>query len=294
MALHAATIASSNAGRGTAPGPNVRLARRSCSACSGEARNRSSSAGRTRSSADPSSPPRRSTPRTIAAGMRASFAITSPLAAATSSASATSVASSSRPRSSARPRRSTTAGRPSHPIATFTTPVRHARPKVSVTTTARSRTSSRADSRARSLAALASGSSGSRASDPASTFEASTPAFAQTKPCAVSAITRSPRRATTRTVSAETASVRSTPRTMRPSAFETIFEVTTITSPSSTPALRRGAPSTDARSSPGRTSGTPSTGSTVTGGRDGDVTVRRPARPTPGAPRRRRLASRCR
>ena len=47
-----------------------------------------------------------------------------------------------------------------------------------------------------------SGSSGSSVSSPSATLEASTPAFAQTNPCAVSTMTRSPRRATTRFVSA--------------------------------------------------------------------------------------------
>ncbi len=56
----------------------------------------------------------------------------SPEAAAISSASATIVASSGRPWWSVRPRRSTAAGRPAHPIATFTTPCRQGRPNVSV------------------------------------------------------------------------------------------------------------------------------------------------------------------
>ena len=66
-------------------------------------------------------------------------------------------------------------------------------------------------SRARMSRAVPSGSSGSNARVPASRFDASTPALAQTKPWRVSAITRSPRRATTRTVSASTASARSSP-----------------------------------------------------------------------------------
>ena len=67
---------------------------------------------------------------------------------------------------------------------------------------------------------------------PAATFEASTPAFAQTKPCRVSAITRSPRRATTRRSRGRRRGAGRSPATTRPSAFDTTFCVTTTTSPS--------------------------------------------------------------
>ena len=53
-AVHAAATASATASRGTGPSPNERIVRRACSACSGDSRNRSSSAGRTRSCAVPS------------------------------------------------------------------------------------------------------------------------------------------------------------------------------------------------------------------------------------------------
>ena len=222
------------------------------------------------------------TPRTSAAGTRAAFAITSPLAAAISSARAMTVASSSRPVWSVEPRRSTSAGSPAHPIATFTTPSRHARPNVSVTRTGRSRPVA-ARSPARIASALASGSSGSNVRNPGATFEASTPAFAQTSPWRVSAMTRSSRRATTRTVSSAThpSRPRSAAATTRPSAFETIFCVTTTTSPARA-SPRWGARSA-ARSSPSRTSGSPGSGriSSVTAGARG-------RRVRPPRPRRRR------
>ena len=96
-------------------------------------------------------------------------------------------------------------GQPGAPIATLTTPVRQARPNVSVTTTPtadpeRRRSPCRMRS-ARGVGVLAAAAPAC----PSSTFEASTPAFAHTNPCRVSAITRSPRRATTRAVSASTA-----------------------------------------------------------------------------------------
>ena len=83
------------------------------------------------------------------------------------------------------------------------------------------------------FSADASGSSGRSATYPSSTFEASTPAFAHTKPCRVSAIRRSPRRATTRTVSRSTHAALPMPPsdTTRPSAFDTTFCVTATMSP---------------------------------------------------------------
>ena len=97
----------------------------------------------------------------------------------------------------------------------------------------------------------------------ASTFEASTPAFAHTNPCAVSAITTSSRLATIRRASrAIHASRPPSSGTSRPSAFDTIFWVTARTSP----ARRSGVASESiaARSSPARISGSPSTGRTST------------------------------
>ena len=82
-----------------------------------------------------------------------------------------------------------------------------------------------------------SGSTGSRAAVPAATLERSTPALAQTKPWAVSVISSSPRRRSTRTASDSTRSAlawgsSASIGTIRPSALETIFWVTTTTSPS--------------------------------------------------------------
>ena len=106
------------------------------------------------------------------------------------------------------PRRSTQAGSPAQPIATFTSPSRHGRPNVSVTTTPRSAPEALARAPPGVVSAEPSGSSGSSVSKPSATFEASTPAFAQTNPWRVSAITRSPRRATTRRVSRSTQAAR--------------------------------------------------------------------------------------
>ena len=122
------------------------------------------------------------------------------------------------------------------------------------------------------LTDVAVGSAGSSASHPASTFDASTPAFAQTNPCAVSAMTRSSRRATTRAVSASIVAARSPSATRRPSAFDTILDVTTTTSPSRTSADASVGASTATRSSPGRTSGSPSTANTSTPGAGRPVT----------------------
>ena len=80
-------------------------------------------------------------------------------------------------------------------------------------------------------------SSGSRAAQPSSTLDRSTPALAHTKPCFVSLMMRSPRRRRIRTDSASTIAL--WPRgsagsisAMAPSAFDTTFWVTTTTSPS--------------------------------------------------------------
>ena len=72
------------------------------------------------------------------------------------------------------------AGIPAQPIETFTTLRRQALPNVSVITTATS-TPSRSVSASRRRSADPSGSSGNNDRNPASTFDASTPAFAQTK-----------------------------------------------------------------------------------------------------------------
>ena len=82
-AVHAAAIASAIVSRGTVPGPNDRIVRRAEIASSGDSRNRSCAAGRTRSRARPAGAPAVSTPRTRAAGTRAAFPITMPAAAAT-------------------------------------------------------------------------------------------------------------------------------------------------------------------------------------------------------------------
>ncbi len=75
---------------------------------------------------------------------------------------------------------------PATPMAMLTMPLRQGRPNESVMI---DRESARTVARLapRSAAAEASGSTGSRqTSSPPETFEASTPALAQTKPCAVS------------------------------------------------------------------------------------------------------------
>ena len=199
-------------------------------------------------------------PRTRTAGTRSAFPMARPEAAAISSAKATMVASSTRPDPSSVPRRSTSAGRPAHPMATLTTPSRHGRPKVSVITTA-SHTPKASRRVSLNREAVSSGSSGSSVSSPLPTFDASTPALAHTKPWRVSAITRSPRRATTRRVSRSTqASLPSgSSGTTRPSALDTIFWVTTTMSPSSGRMSfdRMASTRRRPRSSPGRTSGIP-------------------------------------
>ena len=144
-----------------------------------------------------------SSPRTIATGMPAALPITSSAAAAISSATATSVTCRMRPSASGVSRRSTTAAIPLTPIATSVRPRRHGRPNVSETTTATS-TPRAARSASRMCFAERSGSTGSSAACPASTFERSMPALAHTKPCRVSLITRSPRRRTMRTDSDST------------------------------------------------------------------------------------------
>src|SRR5215207_9628968 len=66
----------------------------------------------------------------------------------------------------------------------------------------------------------ASGSRGSRTTQPSpGVFERSTPALAQTKPCSVSAMTKSPRRRRTVRASRSTTSTTSSASSTRPSAF---------------------------------------------------------------------------
>jgi hypothetical protein len=146
---------------------------------------------------------------------------------------------------------------PATPIATSTSPSRHGRPNVSVTTTPSRSTPSRSTSEPRSVSAEPSGSSGSRLSKPSATLDASTPAFAHTKPWRVSAITRSPRFATTRVVSDAMTASRSAAGASLPSAFDTTFCVTTTTSPSLTPTGPSASATMRPRSSPGAISGSP-------------------------------------
>ena len=99
------------------------------------------------------------------------------------SATAIQVARSSRPRASARPRQSSSGASPAQPIATSDWPWRQARPKESVITTAGS---APASSRRRARSARAErvgvvGQEHERVPSPGA-LEASTPAFAHTKP----------------------------------------------------------------------------------------------------------------
>ena len=225
-------------------------------ACSGDSGKRSSSGPRTIAPALSGGLDHR-TPRTSAAGTPSAFPITSPDAPAISSARASTVASRTRPEASFVPRRSTRDGRPAQPMATFTNPWRQGRPKVSVMSTP-TRTPTPAANAWRISSALVSGSSGSSVRNPSATFDASTPALAQTNPCLVSAMTRSPRRATTRRLSDATHSARppGPSGTTRPSDLDTIFCVTTRTSPSRSARLARAMASCRrvGRSSPGSTS----------------------------------------
>jgi len=137
-------------------------------------------------------------------------------------------------------------------MATLVTPSRQARPNVSDTMTA-IRQPSRRVSTAHNRRADASGSSGSSVTQPGSTFDASTPAFAHTNPCRVSTIRMpwsirtmrfaSPRMTSTTLASFPVSSahrvaiadgVTVSSRTMAPSALETTFCATTNTSPGST------------------------------------------------------------
>ena len=174
-------------------------------------------------------------PRTTATGAPESLPFTRSAAPATSSAIEVTVISSAWPCASTRPRKSSSGAMPAAPIAESVRPSRHGRPIVSVTTTPTVTPWSRCQA-ARSARAEASGSTGRSTTVPAGVFDASTPAAAMTKPCAVSTIRVTPRGvwrvATTRTVSAVIASSRSSAATVRPSALLTTLLVTTSTSPS--------------------------------------------------------------
>src|SRR5579871_664044 len=160
-------------------------------------RNRSSLEGRMTAAAVDSGADQRK-PRIRTTGDASSaWPITSEAAAAISSAKPMMLASSLRPKRSGRPRRSIKPGRPAAPIATPVVPWRHARPKLSFITTARSIAVAAARP-VLSAAALRSGSSGNRSArcppSPGSTFDWSTPAFAMMKPSLCSTIS-TPRRA---------------------------------------------------------------------------------------------------
>ena len=119
-------------------------------------------------------------------------------------------------------------------------PLRQARPNVSETITPTS-TPARARRPSRMRRAERSESMGRRAAKPCSTFERSTPVLAHTKPWLVSVMMRSPRRRSTRTASCSTRALwlsgsSGSTGTSRPSAFDTIFWVTTTTSPSTSSA----------------------------------------------------------
>ena len=157
--------------------------------------------------------------------------------------------SSSRPSRSVRPRQSSSGSSPAQPIATSAWPTRQGRPKLSPTITA-GRSPHAAAISARRRRAEASGSAGrSSTSSAPPAFEESMPALAQIRPLLVSTIrTRSLR--TIRALSARISSTRrgslpsgpassaaradgstSPRRRRRPSAFETTFWATTMTSP---------------------------------------------------------------
>ena len=139
-----------------------------------------------------------------------------------------------RPSASCVPRKSTTAAIPATPIATSVSPLRHGRPNVSLTITPTD-TPNFAWMMSRMRRAERSLSSGRSAANPRSTFDRSIPLLAQIKPCFVSVMIRSPRRRTIRTASSSTnclwlSGSSGSISTSLPSAFDTIFCVTTTTS----------------------------------------------------------------
>ena len=123
--------------------------------------------------------------------------------AASSSATQTSVTCISRPSASSVPRRSTTAAMPAQPMATSV------RPRATSARTCRTRSRRPRRRRGRAGRRGCGGPSGrSRPAaarpSPRSTFDRSMPALAQTKPCLVSLMMRSPRRRRMRTDSCST------------------------------------------------------------------------------------------
>ena len=163
---------------------------------------------------------------------------------------------------------------PAMPMAMSVWPSRHGRPNVSLTMTATS--APRAAKPARMRRAEASESSGSSTTRPWAPLELwSMPLLAHTKPWWVSVMSTGPTMRTMRRDSRSTSSttrgslshfaahsvanpdgVTSSSSTVRPSALDTIFDVTTSTSPSTTSVA---AAISAARSSPGRISGNPTT-----------------------------------
>src|SRR5262245_33846553 len=189
----------------------------------------------------------------------------------------------SRPNRSGEPRRSISDGRPAAPIATPQVPRRQARPKLSLMITATG-TPNFSDRRLLNIAALPSGSSGNSSARWASSGEAtldwSMPALAITKPSRCSTIRTPGLARTTRTDSDRISSTRRgsfwtlrasaiasvegstvASSTMRPSALDTIFCVSTKTSPPNGTMPSRASPSSinATRSSFLRTSGMPGT-----------------------------------
>ena len=228
------------------------------------------------------------TPRTSATGTRASLPITRPLAAATSSARATTVASRDR-----RGRRAGHGGRrsraaPAQPIATLTRPVRQARPNVSVMTTP-SRAPGVSPSPSRRRSAVASGSSGSSASVPVLHVRRVDARVRAHEP--VSGLGDhqvAPPGDHPRGLGLDRRPLDRSPGTNRPSAFDTIFEVTTTTSSSRAPGRQRASATRCAtRSSPGPTSGSPST-PMISSARSVLTSPATSARPGPRPRRRRR------
>ena len=165
---------------------NSRTVRRSASTSAVPSRNMSSSAGRTRAAAPGPSASVTSSgrPRTMATGICVVLAFTRSAAAAISSATAATVTSSRLPKVSASPRWSRSGASPAAPMAVSVWPVRHGRPRVSLTITP-TVSPRRAPMAARSRRAESSGSSGSSTTVPGAVLELSTPAAAITSPCRV-------------------------------------------------------------------------------------------------------------
>ena len=136
-AVTAARTASSTISSGTGAVSKARTVRRaampSVTAVAPPQRNRSSSAGRTRSWPVPS--PATPAPRTRTKGAPSALPRTRSAAPASSSATAATVTSSGRPSRSVPPRSSRSTATPAAPSATSVWPRRQGRPKVSVTST---------------------------------------------------------------------------------------------------------------------------------------------------------------